>query len=166
MRRTPWHSPYLGRALSSPGCRPRPSCARPASLGVAKGGAGIEESTDDGGVSVLEVLDVGQPHVPRQALQLLLARRPSTVAHPMPPLAQSLGPPATYRTCPLTNAASSEARYKIAAATSSGQPPRPTGISFTISSTNSSKSRPRRAAVSRVISVSIKPGATAFAVTP
>jgi hypothetical protein len=40
-------------------------------------------------------------------------------------------------------------RYTIAAATSSGQPLRPTGISFTISATNSSKSTPSRAAVSR-----------------
>ena len=49
---------------------------------------------------------------------------------------------------------------------SSGVPTRPTGISRLAAAFQSSKSTPRRSAVAWVISVSMKPGAMALAVTP
>jgi hypothetical protein len=62
--------------------------------------------------------------------------------------------------------ASSLTRYDTRPAMSAGCPTRPTGISLTAAATKSSKGTPIRSAVARVISVSMKPGAMAFAVTP
>ena len=49
---------------------------------------------------------------------------------------------------------------------SSGWPTRPTGISLAAPSRNCSKVMPIRSAVWRVMSVAMKPGAMALAVTP
>src|SRR5690606_9407035 len=67
-------------------------------------------------------------------------------------------PPLTARTCPVIYAASSDARKHTAAATSSGDPIRPTGICADQSVWAPSVS-------DFVISVSISPGATTFTVT-
>src|SRR6266568_5035638 len=67
---------------------------------------------------------------------------------------------------PLTKPASSEERKQMTLATSRGCPTRRTGIILTASAILSSGSNPMRRAVVRVISVSIKPGATALTVMP
>lgn len=54
----------------------------------------------------------------------------------------------------------------IALAMSSGLPTRWTGIWVAAAAWNSSKPIPTRSAVAAVMSVTMKPGATAFAVTP
>ena len=55
---------------------------------------------------------------------------------------------------------------RTAAAMSSGVPARPTGISAAAWATKSSNDTPIRSAVARVMSVAMKPGAMALAVTP
>src|SRR5438477_5972565 len=66
-------------------------------------------------------------------------------------------------TWPEMKEASSLHRKATRLAMSRGTPARRTGISLARSSFHSSGSRPRRIAVARVISVSIKPGAMALA---
>ena len=68
-------------------------------------------------------------------------------------------PPSTERTAPFTNAASSEARYRYAYATSFGSPRRRTGVRSTIVARIFS-------GICRTISVPMNPGATAFTVIP
>ena len=66
----------------------------------------------------------------------------------------------------MTKPAPSQTRNETGCARSSGTPTRRTGVSAARAAWNSSKSTPRRAAVAAVISVTMKPGATALAVTP
>ena len=68
-------------------------------------------------------------------------------------------------TWPETNPASSLVRNEIVAAMSAGWPTRPTGIWAEAPAMKSSKLTFIRYAVCRVMSVAMKPGATALAVT-
>lgn len=69
-------------------------------------------------------------------------------------------------TWPETKPAASPVKNAIALAMSSGRPTRWTGICEAAPACSSSKPTPMRAAVWAVISVAMKPGATALAVTP
>src|SRR6201999_2878758 len=69
---------------------------------------------------------------------------------------QALSPPSTVSVVPVTYEASSEARKRMQAATSSGLPIRRAGIAFAMSPSSTSS----------VKAVSISPGATALTVTP
>src|ERR1700743_27822 len=69
-------------------------------------------------------------------------------------------------TWPETNPAPSLTRNETVCATSSGTPTRRTGMPAAAAFLKSSKPMPTRAAVAAVMSVTMKPGATALAVTP
>src|SRR5690606_12045727 len=93
------------------------------------------------------------PHVPLPGAP----RRMFRSAHP-----ETLQPPSTGRTTPVTNLASSEARYRAAAATSSGAPKPPVrGCLVRISSTISGVDWARR-----LMGVRMSPGASALTRMP
>ena len=76
-----------------------------------------------------------------------------------------MAPPSTYSVWPVMYDASSLHRNAAAAAMSSGWPTRRTGLRSAAAFRNSSTGIPTRAAVASVMSVAMKPGAIALAVT-